>query len=161
MKLRCVVCEHVQDAEHLAVACEGCGARQTMKMAPVEGGLRPGEPIVGVSRVPISRPPLSQLRGPLDEPLEVTRQRHRLAGVLMEQGVRLEEARARALAEVPVQCGSCGGRSVACGYCCGRATAPTEAWRAARAKPAAKVKRKRRPKAPPGGSVARVADPGV
>jgi hypothetical protein len=127
VKLRCMVCDHRQDGEHLAVRCEGCGARQSMTFAPVAGGLRPGEPIVGMSRAPITRLPLSQMRGPYDEPLEVTRERNAHQRTLVAVGVDPLEAYRRAEAEVPIQCGRCGGEDAGCNVCLGRATAPTEA----------------------------------
>jgi hypothetical protein len=123
VKLLCKLCQHVQDAEHLAVRCGGCGARQSMTFAPGAPTLKPGEPIVGPSRAPIT----GGLRGPLDEPLDVTRQRHAAMMAMVRAGVNMEVARNRAMNEVPVQCGRCGGELAGCKVCGGVATAPTAA----------------------------------
>jgi hypothetical protein len=156
MKLRCVVCQHQQEAEHLAVRCEGCGAAKSMQMVATFDGLKPGEPICGPSKVPHSRGVESQLRGPLEEPLHVTRERAQVYRVSIGGGMTRENARAYAIRQVPIQCGRCGGDDPRCNVCLGVATVPTDRLREERA-----PKQKRRPRKTrtPQGRVARVSEP--
>lgn len=128
----CKLCKHEQEAAHLAVRCSGCGARQSMTFAPTTPTLKPGEPIVGPSRVPHTGLPLSQRRGPQEEPLEVTRERTTVRRALQERGMFAADAIREAYRRVPVQCGRCGGDDDACPVCSGVATAPTEALSEAR-----------------------------
>lgn len=153
MKLRCAVCQHVQEAEHVAVRCGGCGSSKAMQMVATVGGLRPGEPICGPSRVPISGGSRAAMRGAYEEPVEVTRERWVVYMGLLDTGLRRPDALRESRRRVPVQCGRCGGDDAGCPVCGGLATAPTEALRAARAPRAASKRGSRRPK-----RVARVAD---
>lgn len=157
MKLRCVICEHTQEAEHLAVACGGCGARGAMQVVATNAGLRPGEPVVGPSRVPITRGRESALRGADEEPLEVTRARNKRRLELVAAGLSLSEARQKAVEDVPIQCGRCGGEDRACPVCRGRAMAPTDKLRQERAGAGERRGSRRTTKRPPG-RVARVSE---
>lgn len=124
MKLVCKLCQHKQDGDHLAVRCEGCGEGRCMTFAPTTEGWKPGEPMVGPSRVAITGGSRAAMRGPQQEPLEVTRER-RAAFEEARRGYPLEQARAMALLRVPVQCGLCGGVKPDCAVCRGVATVPT------------------------------------
>jgi hypothetical protein len=158
VRLRCVICGGEQEAEHLAVACAGCGARGAMKMVSARAGLlQPGEPVCGPSRVPITRGRESEMRGPLEEPLEVTRARASIRRSLGERGLSAEAAEREAIKMVPIQCGLCGGTDDGCRVCLGRATAPTQRLLDERAGAGRRRGSRRAAKRPPG-PVARVSE---
>lgn len=152
MNVYCVVCRWCGQAENLGGRCPSCGADALRPGSTL--GWKLGEPMVGLSRVPLTRPPEGQLRGPLDEPLDVTRERVGVKRQLLDGGMAPVDAQRESEQRVPVQCGSCGGGDDHCRHCGGRASAPTAELGRQRA--AAAKKRPGRRK----GAVARVAPRG-
>lgn len=156
MKAGCMVCAWIGEVANVAAPCGGCGAHQALRPvreSELAGWLKPGDPICGPSRVETNRPPLSQMRSVLDEPLEVTRARVAARERLEAGGMEREQARAAAVVEVPIQCGLCGGKDRACRWCLGRATAPTAVLTAAARPKRSKGRRQSAPQT----QVARVA----